>query len=61
MRQRSERANQRTRERATTRRDGRAPRMRPAGLAVEGPGFLVWDEIASEARKRAAELMELAA
>jgi hypothetical protein len=30
------------------------------GLAVEGPGFLVWDEVASVARKRAAELSAVA-
>jgi hypothetical protein len=30
------------------------------GLAVEGPGFFVWDEIASDARRRAAELLSIA-
>ena len=60
MRQRSEKAGQRSSERATDRHDCRAPRVHPTGLAVEGPGFLVWDEIASEARKRAAELTALA-
>ena len=34
--------------------------VRQAGLAVEGPGFLVWDEVASYARKRAAELSAVA-
>ena len=31
-------------------------RPRRTGLAVEGPGFFVWDEVPGEARKRAAEL-----
>jgi len=35
---------------------GPASREWETGLAVKGPGFLVWDEDASEARKRAAEL-----
>jgi len=35
---------------------GPASRAWQTGLAVKGPGFLVWDEVASEARKRAAEL-----
>jgi len=35
---------------------GPASRVSETGLAVKGPGFLVWDEVASEARKRAAEL-----
>ena len=34
-----------------------APRK---GLGVEGPGFFVWDEIASDARRRAAELLAIA-
>lgn len=55
-------------ERRREREDGRAGRKEaPAGargaagpertgLAIEGPGFLVWDEIASDARRRAGEL-----
>ena len=39
---------------------GREKLLRQAGLAVEGPGFLVWDEVASDARKRAAELSTVA-
>jgi len=35
---------------------GPAGRECETGLAVKGPGFLVWDEDAGEARKRAAEL-----
>lgn len=31
------------------------------GLAVEGPGFRVWDEVASDARRRAAELSAVVA
>ena len=34
--------------------------IRQTGLAVEGPGFLVWDEVASDASKRAAELSAVA-
>jgi hypothetical protein len=33
-----------------------ASRARLAGLAVEGPGFFVWDEVASVARNTAGEL-----
>lgn len=31
------------------------------GLAVEGPGFRVWDEVASDARRRAEELSAVVA
>ncbi len=56
MRERSEKADQRTRERVTAAHSCNANGARQNGLAVEGPGFLVWDEVASDARKRAAEL-----
>jgi hypothetical protein len=46
-------------ERVTS-RTGRGKLVRQAGLAVEGPSFLVWDEVASDARKRAAELSAVA-
>ena len=35
-------------------------RSRGTGFAVEGPGFYVWDEVESETRRSAAELMEVA-
>jgi len=50
------------REKASRRNQGRgagygiARRGADTGLAVEGPGFLVWDEVASDARRRAGEL-----
>jgi hypothetical protein len=47
----SERVTSRTRRRRL---------IRQTGLAVEGPGFLVWDEVASDASKRAAELSAVA-
>lgn len=60
MKKRSKDAQQCTRERATAARSGSANAARRTGLAVEGPGFLVWDEVASEARKLAAELSAVA-
>ena len=42
------------------RRTCRARLLRQTGLAVEGPGFLVWDEIAGDAEKRGAELAAVA-
>ena len=50
------------REKASRHSEGRAAghgiagRRLATGLAVEGPGFLVWDEVASDARRRAGEL-----
>jgi hypothetical protein len=60
MKQRYERAGQRTRERVTAGRSSNANGVRRTGLAVEGPGFLVWDEVASAARKHAGELLAVA-
>jgi len=55
------------REKTSRRNQGRGeahPKARrgdDTGLTVEGPGFLVWDEVASDARKRAGELWTAAA
>ena len=56
------------REKASRRNEGRVAgghgisrRGHAAGLAVEGPGFLVWDEVASDARRRAGELWTVSA
>jgi hypothetical protein len=57
MKERSERLGQRTT--APTASHTAGP-LRRIGLAVEGPGFLVWDEVASDARRRAAELSAVA-
>ena len=46
-------------ERATP-RTCRRKLIRQTGLAVQGPGFLVWDEVASDAKKRADELSAVA-
>ncbi len=35
---------------------GLLPRDRGTGFAAEGPGFYVWDDVASEARATAREL-----
>jgi hypothetical protein len=57
---RRENASRRSEERATAGYGRNASRARDTGLAVEGPGFLVWDEIATDARKNAAELWAVA-
>ena len=59
MRER-EKASRRTEGQPTTGHSLNASSARDAGLAVEGPGFLVWDEVASDARRRAGELRAVA-
>jgi hypothetical protein len=46
-------------ERSTRRYEARGTNRR-SGLALEGPGFYVWDEVPSEARRLAAELTSAA-
>jgi hypothetical protein len=60
MSERSKHTDERAGELATTAQRGRANGSSPTGLVVEGPGFLVWDEVASDARRRAAELSAVA-
>ena len=60
MKERSDRLGQRTTERTTAAHSCSATPVRQIGLAVEGPGFLVWDEVASDARRRASELSAVA-
>jgi len=60
MKEHSENTGERTRERTTAVHHCMSSRACRTGLAVEGPGFLVWDEVASVARKRAAELSAVA-
>ena len=50
----------RTQEGAMALRGRKPGGVTQTGLAVEGPGFLVWDEIASDARRRAGELWAVA-
>ena len=56
MKERGAKSSNHTIEQATPAGRGSASQAGRVGLAVEGPGFFVWDEVASEARKRAAEL-----
>ena len=55
-----EKSVRQTQERAIALRGRKRGGVTRTGLAVEGPGFLVWDEIASDARRRAGELSAVA-
>ena len=60
MNEHSENTDERTGARTAAAHHGLTSRECRTGLAVEGPGFLVWDEVASDARRRAAELSAVA-